>query len=154
MAKRSAKGNSEIAAQAERMEADLSIIRRLLRRPLESAFERGNLTTPQTAAMRVIFRQQGISLKDLSREISLSHSTVSGIVDRLEKRGLVERRTDSSDGRVSRIYPTAVVNHFVRDEMPALMRGPLQKALAAAESEERGRLEMAIHRIRELLERA
>ena len=34
----------------------------------------------------------GLSVKELSRRMGLSHSTVSGIVDRLERRGLVARR--------------------------------------------------------------
>src|SRR5260370_34550614 len=76
---------AEIAAQAQRMERDLSVIRRTLRKPLEAEVAKGELTVPQSAVMQVVVRQNGISLKDLSREVSLAHSTVSGIVDRLEK---------------------------------------------------------------------
>lgn len=153
-AQRNAKHDSEIAAQAERLEADLSAIRRLQRRLLESEFEKGNLTIPQKAAMRVIVRHQGISLKDLSREISLAHSTVSGIIDRLEKRGLVERRSDEADGRVARIHATAIVAKFLRNEMPSLVLGPLQRALAIAQPEERLQIEGALRRLRELLEKS
>jgi DNA-binding MarR family transcriptional regulator len=41
---------------------------------------------PQSAVIQAVVKHDGISLKDLSREVSLAHSTVSGIVDRLEKR--------------------------------------------------------------------
>jgi DNA-binding MarR family transcriptional regulator len=74
------------------MEADLSAIRRSMRSLLESEVARGKLTVPQTAVMRVVVRQQGINLKVLSREVSLAHSTVSGIVNRLEQLGMLERR--------------------------------------------------------------
>ena len=37
--------------------------------------------------MRIVVRNDGISLKELSAAVNLAHSTVSGIVDRLEKRG-------------------------------------------------------------------
>jgi MarR family transcriptional regulator, organic hydroperoxide resistance regulator len=94
----------------------------------------------------------GISLKDLSREVSLAHSTVSGIVDRLEKRGMLERRTDAADGRVTRIHPTQVVQQFVHKRIPALTRGPLEAALERAQPEERPKLERAVSRLRELLE--
>jgi len=70
---------NEIAAQAALMDRDLSGIRRALRKPLEAEVSRGDLTVPQRAAMAVIVRHHGISLKDLSREVSLAHSTVSGI---------------------------------------------------------------------------
>jgi DNA-binding MarR family transcriptional regulator len=134
------------------MDKDLSAIRRLLRKPLEAEVARGELTVPQSAVMRAVVQHDGISLKDLSREVSLAHSTVSGIVDRLEKRGLIERRADDADGRVTRIHPAAVVSRFVRERIPALSRGPLQAALERAKANEREDLVAAMGRLRELLE--
>jgi DNA-binding MarR family transcriptional regulator len=142
-----------ISAQAERMERDLGAIRQALRRPLETEVARGELTAPQKSAMQIVVRNHGVSLKDLSREMSLAHSTVSGIVDRLEKRGLVERKPDGEDGRVSRVYPTAVVTEFVKDRIPALTRGPLAAALERTTTEEREAIGKALKRLRELLER-
>jgi DNA-binding MarR family transcriptional regulator len=143
-----------ITAQAERMDRDLGAIRRALRRPLEAEVARGELTVPQSAVMQAVVNHDGISLKDLSREVSLAHSTVSGIVDRLEKRGMIERRADAADGRVTRIHPTAIVRKFVREQIPTLSRGPLQAALERAKVEEREGLVAAIGRLRELLEEA
>jgi len=141
--------SSSIAAQ---IDADLGAIRRALRRPLETEIARGQLTTPQMAVMRVVVRRPGISLKDLSREVSLAHSTVSGIVDRLEKRGMLERRADPEDGRASLIWPTHIVTGFVRDQLPLLSRGPLEAALARATEADRAAIASALHRLRELLE--
>jgi DNA-binding MarR family transcriptional regulator len=143
-----------IAALAEQMERDLSGIRRALRRPLDAEVAKGELTAPQTSVMQVVVRQDGISLKDLSKEVSLAHSTVSGIVDRLEKRGLLSRRPDPQDGRISRVYPTAVVREFVRNQIPMLTRGPLEAALERLKPAERVTLGDALKRLRELLEKA
>lgn len=143
---------SEIAILASRMERDLSAIRRVLRKPLEAEFAKGELTMPQKAVMQAVVASQGISLKDLSRQVSLAHSTVSGIVDRLEKRGMVERRTDPADGRISRIHASAPVAAFLRDRMPALAAGPLEAALTRATETERDLLAKALRRLRELLE--
>jgi DNA-binding MarR family transcriptional regulator len=143
---------ADVAAQACRLERDLSDIRRALRKPLEAEVARGELTVPQAAVMQVVVAHHGISLKDLSSEVSLAHSTVSGIADRLEKRGMLERRPDPVDGRVSRIYPTAVVMEFVRDRIPALTSGPLESALSRANEAERSGIERALRRLRELLE--
>jgi DNA-binding MarR family transcriptional regulator len=136
------------------MERDLSGIRRALRKPLEAEVARGELTVPQSAVMRVVVRHSGISLKDLSREVSLAHSTVSGIADRLEKRGMLERRPDPQDGRISRIYPTGPVLEWVRDRLPTLSSGPLASALSRTTDEERLSIETALRRLRELLEQA
>jgi DNA-binding MarR family transcriptional regulator len=143
---------SPIAAQAERMERDLSAIRRALRKPLETEAAKGQLTVPQTAVMRVVVRQPGLSLKELSRQVSLAHSTVSGIVDRLRKRGMIERRADPKDGRASRIHPTAAVAEFVREQIPRLSRGPLEDALEKAAKPERTAIADALRRLRGLLE--
>jgi DNA-binding MarR family transcriptional regulator len=145
---------ADIAAQARRLERDLSGIRRALRKPLESEVASGELTVPQVAVMRAVVQRPGINLKDLSREVSLAHSTVSGIADRLEKRGMIERRPDVVDGRVSCIYATAAVMEWVRDRLPALTSGPLESALARVTQEERGAIERALHHLRELLEQA
>ncbi|MFP5237210.1 MAG: MarR family winged helix-turn-helix transcriptional regulator [Acidobacteriota bacterium] len=143
---------STVAAQAERVEKELGTIRRALRKPLDAEVQRGELTVPQFAVMRVIVRQPGISLKALSREVSLAHSTTSGIVDRLQKRGMLERRAHPEDARVACIFPTAVVNEFVREQIPALTRGPLVAALARIPAAERDQIEHALHRLRTLLE--
>jgi DNA-binding MarR family transcriptional regulator len=145
---------AELAAQVEKMERDLGSIRRAMRRPLDAEVAKGHLTMPQTSVMQAVIRNRGISLKDLSCVVSLSHSTVSGIVDRLEKRGMIERRPDEADGRVSRIYPTLVVSEFVRDQIPALTRGPLEAAMERATEAERTAIGMAIRRLRELLEKS
>jgi DNA-binding MarR family transcriptional regulator len=140
-----------IAALAEQMERDLGSIRQTLRKPLEAEVAKGDLTVPQSAVMRAVVRSPGINLKDLSREVSLAHSTVSGIVDRLSTRGLIERRAESTDGRVSCIYPTAIVAEFVRERIPLLSRGPLQSALQRATQDERKAIGSALRRLRELL---
>lgn len=144
--------NPAIEAQAQQIEQDLGVIRRALRRPLEAEVATGGLTAPQTIVMREVVRNEGVNLRDLSRAISLAHSTVSGIVDRLEKRGLIERRPDPNDGRVSCIYPTAPVREFVRERIPALHRGPLLGALSRATEAERTSIVAAMHRLKELLE--
>jgi DNA-binding MarR family transcriptional regulator len=146
------KKRRDIAQEADGMERDLGAIRRMLRKPLEAEVAKGALTAPQTNVMRVVVRNDGISLKDLSHSVSLSHSTVSGIVDRLEKRGLIQRKTDQVDGRISRIYPTPVVREFIREEIPALTRRPLGAALGRATSAERMAIGQALRRLRELLE--
>ena len=142
----------DLAVLAEQIEQDLSSIRRALRKPLEAEVAKGHLTPPHTSVMRVVVRNHGINLRDLSRAVSLAHSTVSGIVDRLEKRGMIERRSDPADGRVSCIYPTAAVEEFMRERLPVLSRRPLASALARATAEERMTISTALRRLRDLLD--
>jgi len=57
------------------------------------------LTGPQAVCLTAIARAGETNLARLSRTVSLSPPTVSGILDRLERGGLVERRRTERDKR-------------------------------------------------------
>ena len=77
----------------------------------------------------------GLSLSELSEHMGLAHSTVSGIVTRLERLGLVQRRTRLEDRRYLRIDFTDRVREW--HDLPALGLGPLAAALELATEDER-----------------
>lgn len=104
------------------------------------------------AVMQTVVRHAGISLKELSRVVSLAHSIVSGIVDRLESKGMLERRADPADARTTCIHPSDAVRHFVTDGLPKMSQGRLERALDLASRTERAQIGTAIRRLRELLE--
>jgi len=136
----------------EQIERDLGAIRRALRAPLKSEVTRSDLTPPQMAIIQCVVRHEGTSVKELSQAMGLAHSTVSSIIDRLVTKGLLERRTDPTDGRITRIYPAAVVKTFVTQRLPALSHGPLERALNRATRAEQAQIGAAIRRLRELLD--
>ncbi len=116
----------ELQVLAAQVETCLRGIRQILRRPLEAQIARGGLTAPQFAAVRALVRATrshppgGVTLKHLSNQLGLAHSTVSGIVDRLERRGIVARRADPNDRRSSRIVLTRPVLEYIGRELPAI----------------------------------
>jgi len=59
-----------------------------------------NLTGPQAMLVGIIAHYGEMKISDLSEKMGLSKSTVSGIVDRLEKQGIVERMRSKDDRRV------------------------------------------------------
>lgn len=95
---------------------------------------------------------EGASLKELSQAVGLAHSTVSSIIDRLEKKGMLERRADPVDGRVTRIHSSAVVRRFIAERLPLLSQSPLQRALDRSSRTERAQIAEALRRLRELLD--
>jgi len=143
---------NELLAQVEQIVRDLGAIRSALRRPLDVEESKGRLTFPQKGVMQVVVRNHGISLNDLSKQVNLAHSTVSGIVDRLTKRGMLEKRADTKDGRLVRIYPTQEVQQFISNLLPSLTHGPLEEALKRATKDERSSICEALRRLRELLD--
>ena len=59
-----------------------------------------SLTAPQSGVMRSLNARGAISSADLSRELCVTPSNITGIIDRLEKKGLVSRIRKEDDRRV------------------------------------------------------
>ena len=74
-------------------------VARLFRRRFEDEARTHSVTLPQWRALGEIHRQEGISQVALAGCIDTDPMTMSGILDRLEKRGLIERYTDPNDSR-------------------------------------------------------
>jgi MarR family transcriptional regulator, organic hydroperoxide resistance regulator len=127
----------EVYCLAEALDRRLRAIATAVRRPVETEMARGHLTGPQRSVMQALVRADGLSLKQLSSQVGLAHSTVSGIVDRLEQRGLVQRETDAADRRVTRVLPSERVRAYLRETLPGLRLSPLLQALQRATPEER-----------------
>jgi DNA-binding MarR family transcriptional regulator len=144
-------GNQGLLQMALEIDRHLRAVRGTLRQPVEAEFSRGGLTGPQRSVMHAVVRSGGLSLKELSLQVGLAHSTVSGIVDRLRKRGLVERQIDKTDRRVNRIVASKVVRDYVRDTAPALVVHPLMEALRRARPSERRAILEGLRMLRRLL---
>ena len=70
-------------------------------------FKGMNVTGPQGMLMGTLAHYGEMKISDLSEKLSLSNSTVSGIIDRLEKQGLVERTRSKEDRRVVYVCVTS-----------------------------------------------
>jgi DNA-binding MarR family transcriptional regulator len=137
---------------AQEVDQHLSVIRQRLREPLETEFARGGLTGPQRMVMQALVQSQGLSLKQLSAQVSLAHSTVSGIVDRLQARGMVSRQKDEADGRATVIAPSLEVREFLANRMPELAISPLTEALRGASDSDKATVLRGLRKLRALIE--
>jgi DNA-binding MarR family transcriptional regulator len=82
------------------------------------------LTGPQIWAMRVIHEHGPINISDIARRMYLHPTTVLGIVDRLEARGLVSRNRSKDDRRVVWLELTQDGKDLVQST-PEVVRGLL-----------------------------
>ena len=64
------------------------------------------LSPPQAMALLRLDPGEGMPMRRLACALHCDTSNVTGIVDRLEDRGLVERRADPADRRVKRLVLT------------------------------------------------
>ena len=65
----------------------------------------------------------GLSQSDLSRELIMHRSNVTGLVDRLEQRGLVRRQDVAADRRAYRVVLTAAGARLMRGILPRYYQG-------------------------------
>ena len=154
MSSRSTTKQEPLHKLAQEVDQHLGVIRQRLREPLETEFARGGLTAPQRMVMQALVQSEGLSLKQLSAQVSLAHSTVSGIVDRLQARGFVVRRRDEADGRATVIAPSAEVRDFLSNRMPELAISPLTKALRGASKSEQATVLRGLRKLRALIEQS
>jgi len=64
------------------------------------------LSPPQAHALKVLRPGNPIAMRELADGLHCDPSNITGIVDRLEARGLVERRTDAGDRRIKTLLLT------------------------------------------------
>jgi len=75
------------------------------------------------------------SMSHLAEALDVSVASMTGIVDRMEKRGLVERRHEGKDRRVVLVYPTEAGRDIFReiDERRRIALGKLLEQLSVEE---------------------
>jgi DNA-binding MarR family transcriptional regulator len=142
----------ELQREAEAIVEHLRAIRLILKRPIAEAIAESGLTAPQVGLLRAL-AGGGLSLKELSARLGLAHSTVSGIVDRLERRGFVRREPDARDRRSTMIVPSEAVRTYVKSAAALHRPESLVEALRRASAEDRARILAGLTALRRVLER-
>jgi len=82
-------------------------------------FERWDLSPSQFNVLNLLHANPaGLSQTDLSRQLIMHRSNLTGLVDRLEKRGLVARREVAADRRAYCVVLTAAGTRLLREILP------------------------------------
>ena len=79
-----------------------------------------DLTMQQLRVLLTLARAPGITTHELSQRLAVSAPTVSGLLDRLAEKGLVERATDPADRRIRRLGVSAAGRDVVESLDTAL----------------------------------
>ena len=86
----------------------IMVLNSVLERQGNRIVEEHGLTLPQWLALGCVAAggEEGVPHAQIGSKLMLSKAPVTGVVDRLEKAGLAERRPDAHDRRVSRVVIT------------------------------------------------
>ena len=74
------------------------------------------LTNMQHLILEGLWYQEGATAAELSKLLILDKATLSGIIDRLDDAGWIEKRLDKNDKRLFRLYPSNKAND-IKDEL-------------------------------------
>jgi DNA-binding MarR family transcriptional regulator len=93
-------------------------------------------------------RDAGIQMTDLAREIALTKAGLTAMVDRLEKRSLVQRVPDPADRRAVRITLTAKGEQVFRDAARVHLAGIRERVTRHLTDDEARTIADALERVR------
>jgi DNA-binding MarR family transcriptional regulator len=83
------------------------------------------LTVAQFDVLAQVGAAEGLSQQDLAERLLVTKGNICGLLDRLERAGLVTRRPDPADRRVNRLVLTPAGAHLYAEAVP------VQEALIA-----------------------
>lgn len=104
-------------------------VARLLRVDADKRARIQGMTRAQWAILIWLERQPGLSQKELAELLEVEPISVARLIDRLEARGMVERRADPRDRRIWRLHLLSPAAEVLRDI--DVQRADITRMLAA-----------------------
>jgi DNA-binding MarR family transcriptional regulator len=128
----------------------ISDVARLLRTEFDRRVRRLGITRAQWLVLTRLHRRPGASHSELAEMMEVERATAGRMIDRLVANGWVERRTESNDRRVKRVYLTADAER-VHKRIWRVAEATVDAALAQLSVRERKQLMDLLQRIKTTL---
>ena len=138
--------------EAESLDSLFAQICRLKHARIHTLLEALGLYRGQPSLLQALWEHEGLMHTELARRLQVQPATITKMLQRMEKAGFVERRPDTDDQRVSRVYLTEV-GRAVRSDVQQVWRQLEEEAFAGFTLEERVLLRRFFLHIRENLNR-
>lgn len=106
-----------LQSRSKRMEAELGV------------------TGPQRLVLRILGRAPGASAGTLARAMCVHPSTLTGVLRRLESRGLVERKRDNGDAR-RKLFSLTAAGRKIDAQQAGTAEAAVRRALGRLKADE------------------
>jgi DNA-binding MarR family transcriptional regulator len=113
--------------------------------------ENFGVTGPQLWALKTLSHHDSLSLSELSEKMYLHPSTITGVVDRLERKGYVKRNRDEGDRRVVYVALTTKGKSLV-GRAPNPIQGKMIYGLRKLDREELSGIYGSVQRLVQIME--
>lgn len=114
----------------------LSDVARLMRTVFDRRVRDIGLTRAQWLVLTRLYRRPGASQTELAVMLEIDRASAGRMIDRMQKNGWVERRADSEDRRINRLYLTDDARR-AHKAMWAIAEATVDDALAPLSARER-----------------
>ena len=110
-------------------------VSRLRRKAIDQLLQPLGITGAQWWLLTYVSLRPGLAQSRLAEELNLGKVAVGGLIDRMTKNNLIERRPSDEDKRVNHVFLSAT-GVKLADEIRRLSTGVLDNALQGISSEE------------------
>lgn len=125
-------------------------VARLMKRRFEDEAQAHGITLPQWRTLAVMAQNEGIAQSDIAAAIDADPMTMSGILDRLDKRGLIERYPDPRDSR-AKMARITTEGHALFEEARSVGIAMYESALEGVDANQQQVAIAALTRMRDNL---
>jgi DNA-binding MarR family transcriptional regulator len=94
-------------------------VTQLVEQKIVAQLGRHGLTLPQFDVVATLRFSEGVTQQELAERLLVTKGNVTGVLDRLENLGWVERRPDAQDRRANRLHLTAAGRRKIDAVLPA-----------------------------------
>lgn len=108
------------------------------------------ITAPQLVCLLTIIENESITATEIGQKVYLSASTVIGILDRLEKNGLIQRERDTKDRRLVNVMATKK-GYKVAAKAPSPLQETFAEAIKELPEDEQLGIVLSLEQIVELM---
>lgn len=125
----------------------------LIKQNFEGELKKMHVTQSQGLVMRTLNHYGDMKVSDISKKLDLSNSTVSGIIDRLVEKRIVERKRSAEDRRVVMISLAEDYRQPVKKHLDAITK-KMGSAMSIATEEDFDFILEGLEKLRTILEDA
>ncbi|MBW2677495.1 MAG: MarR family transcriptional regulator [Deltaproteobacteria bacterium] len=104
------------------------------------------LTTTQFFLITALYEEDSLPISVLAQKVALDKATLTGLLDRLERDGLTERKADPEDRRAIRIHLTTKAERL-RKDLTELYHENNSKFLSLLTLEEKEAFERVVNKL-------
>lgn len=90
----------------------------LMQVELDRLLNEYGVTTSQWAVLALLWNKEGLSHLEIQQALRIEKATVTGLIQRMMRTGLIYREVDSSDKRVHRVFLTEKGKSLEHDLIP------------------------------------